>query len=324
MPLVDFEIKPQHERESPIEPVNGQRRKSMLRQLFSVSAIALVFAACNSKSSLGDGDGNLNGTGGAGGGGTVEPCAGKSCGSECGLANDTLGYCANDGSCNLAYPVCDPGPTCTVDGDCAVDLVCQVCSDGSYACPYAKCDEGQCVAAYDSCGGQTCSTNDDCPVSSAPCQQCPDGSVQCPTSECVNGVCAGGLPGCGGFDPCDGKACGDACSQCPPDDPTCTETSVLKYCDSSGQCGAAYPVCGNACSVNTDCPAIELCKPCADGSCAEITCQNGQCGWECPAPTNPECTVATDCAAIELCNVCANGSCAEIDCVNGQCEFVCQ
>jgi hypothetical protein len=113
-------------------------------------------------------------------------------------------------------------------------------------------------------------------------------------------------------------------SECPPDDPNCAETSVLKYCDASGQCGSAYPVCGNACDLNTDCPAIEVCKPCADGTCATVTCQNGQCGWECPAPTNPECTVPTDCAAIEICNVCADGSCAQIDCVNGACQFVCQ
>lgn len=308
----------------------------MLRQILGVSAIALAFAACSSRSSLGEGDGKINGTGGngTGGGTTFEPCEGKPCGAECNVCppNDptcaetaVLKFCASDGSCGSAYPDCGPAPSCTTDSECpAMGAPCQECPDGTYACPYSKCENGQCVGGFDSCGGQTCNSNDDCPQIGAPCQQCPDGTYSCPYSECVNGQCAGGFEGCGGFDPCAGKACGDTCTQCPPDDPNCVETAVLKYCDSSGQCGAAYPVCGNTCNVDLDCPQMELCKPCADGSCANITCQNGQCGWECPTQPNPECNVASDCAAVELCKVCSDGSCAQIDCVSGQCDFVCQ
>jgi hypothetical protein len=303
----------------------------MLRQIFGVTAILLAFGACSSRSSLGEGNGGINGTGGGAG---YEPCAGKACGSECSACppNDptcaetaVLKYCAADGSCGQAYPVCDP-TSCTSDSECASDLgPCQQCPDGTLACPYAKCEAGQCVGGFDSCGGQTCDSNDDCPAIGAPCQQCPDGTVACPFSECVNGQCGGGFDGCGGFDPCAGKACGDACSQCPPDDPDCVETSVLKYCDSSGQCGAAYPLCENTCKTDADCGPVDLiCKPCADGTCATVTCNAGQCGWSCPPVSPPECQVKTDCAAIELCKVCADGTCAEIDCVNGACEFVCQ
>jgi hypothetical protein len=38
------------------------------------------------------------------------------------------------------------------------------------------------------------------------------------------------------YDPCAGKACGDTCSLCAPDDPDCMETAEVKACNADGAC----------------------------------------------------------------------------------------
>ncbi len=40
----------------------------------------------------------------------------------------------------------------------------------------------------------------------------------------------------GAFDPCAGKACGEMCKLCAPNDTDCVETAVVKQCNASGQC----------------------------------------------------------------------------------------
>ncbi len=45
------------------------------------------------------------------------------------------------------------------------------------------------------------------------------------------------------YDPCENKKCGDTCTVCPPNDPACTETAVLKSCDEFGSCTAGAPQC---------------------------------------------------------------------------------
>ncbi len=293
----------------------------MLRRFFMLTALGLVFAACSTRSSLGSGDNNLGKDAG-----TTSACSGKSCGASCDVGSGYEGYCSKDGTCGLNYPVCEAPSACTADSECVAPAgPCEVCSDGSFACPYAKCESGQCAVGFDSCQGQQCDANNECPQIGAPCQKCPDGTVACPFSECQNGVCVGGFPGCGGEDPCADKNCGEPCAQCPPDDPSCTETAVLKFCDSAGQCGAAYPVCGNQCSTPAECPAIEICKPCPSGDCAVMGCANGMCEWECPPPVNPQCSTPADCQEMPaICKICSDGSCAGVGCVNGTCDFVCQ
>lgn len=66
------------------------------------------------------------------------------------------------------------------------------------------------------------------------------------------------------YDPCRGKACGDACRLCAPDAPDCVETAVLKACDAAGKCvpagtgTACFDPChGKACG--------DVCDPCAPG-----------------------------------------------------------
>jgi hypothetical protein len=46
----------------------------------------------------------------------------------------------------------------------------------------------------------------------------------------------------GAYDPCAGKATGDACRICPPDDADCVETMELKACNAEGKCTSAASV----------------------------------------------------------------------------------
>jgi hypothetical protein len=62
----------------------------------------------------------------------------------------------------------------------------------------------------------------------------PDGGGCFPTDGGVDGAA---------YEPCEGKACGAPCTLCAPNDPSCAETSVLKFCDEQGSCGAKQPVC---------------------------------------------------------------------------------
>lgn len=38
------------------------------------------------------------------------------------------------------------------------------------------------------------------------------------------------------YDPCAGKACGEQCKLCAPDDTDCMETMEVKACDAEGAC----------------------------------------------------------------------------------------
>jgi hypothetical protein len=328
-----------------------------LRSVLAFSSVALIAVACGGTSSLGSGDGNINAGGsagdggsggdggtagdgggsGSGGGGGYDSCANRPCGAPCTICPpDGSGNCAEDavmkycdqgGNCGPAYPVCDDPGQCTTSKDCAqIGAPCQVCPDGTYACPSVECVAGQCVGSFEGCGGQTCNSDADCPVSLAPCEQCPDGTVSCPEVHCENGACVGGFPGCSGYDPCGGLSCGDRCSLCPPDDPACAEDMSLKYCDENGVCGGSVPKCdgGAVCKADSDCPGVGACPPCPGGQCAELGCVNGQCEFTCPPNPNPECKADFDCPAIELCKYCPDGSCAETNCVNGECLLACR
>ena len=328
-----------------VAPSRPTRRIFMLRNVLAFTAVALIAAACGSRQSLGSGDDNLNtgGTSGSGGGNTGgggnsvgwDPCSGLPCGAECTVCdpkdpdcNETtvLKFCASDGSCGQAYPECGPPSVCKVDNDCpGIGAPCQECPEGGYACPWTKCENGQCTGGFDSCQGQMCKDDGDCPAILAPCQPCPDGSVSCPWTKCENGQCTGGFDGCKGYDPCGGKGCGDSCTVCPPNDPSCSETAVLKYCDGGGNCAPSYPKCEptNQCKVKGDCIMPAVCKMCPDGQCAEGACVNGSCGWQCPPPPKPECKVTADCVFPEICKQCPNGKCAQGACLNGSCQLVC-
>jgi hypothetical protein len=49
-----------------------------------------------------------------------------------------------------------PGEACMSDADCVViGAPCQVCPDGTAACPRSSCTNGQCQAEFPGCGGTT-------------------------------------------------------------------------------------------------------------------------------------------------------------------------
>lgn len=101
--------------------------------------------------------------------------------------------------------------------------------------------------------------------------------------------------GCGNgarppYEPCAGKACGEACKHCAPDDRDCVETTELKTCDPAGRCvshvdglcgaGAACAgkACGEECVVDPPCrSAVPPCMmPSALGHCdMQGTCYVG-------------------------------------------------
>lgn len=75
------------------------------------------------------------------------------------------------------------------------------------------------------------------------------------------------------YEPCGGKACGDMCQQCDPDDLDCIETGVLKACDPQGDCVAdTGDLCDDqgydACAGKSCGDMCTLCDP-ADLDCAE-------------------------------------------------------
>ena len=97
-------------------------------------------------------------------------------------------------------------PTCTTSADCPKShAICEVCSDGTNACPWAKCVNGSCVSGTDSCPsvgdggakGVTCLVDLDCPKSHAICEVCPNGTNACPWAKCVKGTCVSGTDRCG-------------------------------------------------------------------------------------------------------------------------------
>jgi large repetitive protein len=194
-------------------------------------------------------------TGGSGGG---DPCSGRPCGASCNAcpAGQTCPpvemFCDAAGSCQRNFPVCEV-PECITANDCpAVGAPCQMCADGSSACPSVECINGQCAGSFPECPPPGCSTDTDCPVSAAPCQLCPDGSAACPFAHCIEGQCVNGVESCGGYEPCAGKTCGEVCTPCDPADPGCMNApTVVMYCDAAGACGLTTPVC----------------RPCEQGLC---------------------------------------------------------
>lgn len=102
-----------------------------------------------------------------------------------------------------------------------------------------------------------------------------------------------GDPGSGStYDPCAGKACGERCSQCPPNDSDCAETAVLKYCHPDGTCEGTTPQCDGSggCTSDADCATGEFCeKTEADVCSANAT---GTCAAKpdaCPFHYSPVC-----------------------------------
>lgn len=104
---------------------------------------------------------------------------------------------------------------------------------------------GDAERPYDPCAGKACG---------ASCSVCPPNDPTCTETADVKTCDAVGLCRSGGvactdasppppYDPCEGKTCGSSCTQCPPTDPTCVETAVLKTCNKEGKCQAGIKDC---------------------------------------------------------------------------------
>jgi hypothetical protein len=88
--------------------------------------------------------------------------------------------CCN-GGCVIDTALCvAPPPQCVADSDCPQPgAPCQICADGSTACPKAVCDQGQCKVIFNQCPPpKACN-----PASANPVNQCG------PHEACCNGVC---------------------------------------------------------------------------------------------------------------------------------------
>lgn len=134
------------------------------------------------------------------------------------------------------------------------------------------------------------------------CRLCPPGDINCFETAVVktcnaDGRCSAGAPVCEAADagpawtPCGGKACGDSCKICPPGDPDCFETAVVKMCQADGACAPSLPVCT---------------PPATDGGSAWTPCGGKACGERCKIcpPGDPNCFESME---IKVCN--AGGAC---------------
>lgn len=105
--------------------------------------------------------------------------------------------------------------------------------------------------------------------------------------------------------PCDGKACGEVCSTCPPGEEVCP--AVEEYCDADGQCSGSDPICEVEGCEEADCgpqPRFDE-GICWDGTEITFSCQEGEdgtCGWKTSdCPENP-CNLV-DCEPTNTCEV---------------------
>lgn len=208
----------------------------------------------------------------ADGGDSSELCAGLSCGdpcSECPPEDDDCAeptatkYCTADGECQSEEPKCEDDDYDPCEGLACGDL-CSLCPPDDEDCvetaALKRCNaDGECGADFE----------DNCPVNPDP------------------------------YEPCEGLSCGDTCSECPPDDEECVETTAVKYCTADGECqleepkceGEEYDPCGGlACG-----DICSLCPP-DDDDCVETAalkrCNvDGECGADfgpgCPGESDP-------------------------------------
>lgn len=129
--------------------------------------------------------------------------------------------------------------------------------------------------------------------------------------------CGNGTPPA--YDPCGGKACGERCTLCAPDDADCAETAVVKACDPLHRCVAevdglcaavpnpcAGKVCGDRCTWDPPCRYAS--PPCMTPSVEGYCANDIECVAEpppCPLPPSWGC-VGKRCG--DSCGVCPPGT----------------
>jgi hypothetical protein len=300
---------------------------------------------------------------GTGGSGVYQPCGGKSCGDTCSpcapgdpscAGPGVAMYCSDVGTCSPSFPVCGTG--CKSDFECPQPgAPCQICVDGTYACPSAHCQNGQCSVDFPSCpagptcAGQACGSSCPCP-SDAPCVEswcdgtgkcnsyfpvcegpqckqdtdcavddcypCADGSFACSVGHCYNGVCSYETSSC----PSPG---------CDPQNAYGTGVcdSLVGFAWNGKQCAAIGCKC-----EGTDCgslsPTYDACVAAHSGCTASNACAGKQCGDYCSTcPPGEACPpVVQYCSATGYCTTespqCGTGKCnTKADCpIDGGCQ----
>ncbi len=159
-------------------------------------------------------------------------------------------------------------------------LGCDDDTSGSSSDPQAVRETGylNCIDNDPNCEGQLrCITQDN----EIECVDFPEG---CDAAECgCLGETICGDQGCSqgtneiacsppeAYDPCDGKACGELCTICDPNDEDCGETGEEKACNPQGECVSNAPdlcdVPQIRCETDTDCGLDAYCNDCAGSSC---------------------------------------------------------
>lgn len=196
------------------------------------------------------GKGGAMGGGGAVGGGTgqCDP-AGCAVPAVCQVCPDGSYSCAKadciDGKCQTIFEPCGgggvggaPGVECVANTDCVqAGAPCQVCPDGSTACPKVECVGGKCVGSFPGCGGGACDPGL-CPVPPPNAKACCISTSGPCGVDFLDGIC---VPtpkpgGCASDLDCPVLA---SCQVCP--DGSCAPVSAT--CE-SGQCITHYGTCG--------------------------------------------------------------------------------
>ena len=200
------------------------------------------------------------GAGGAmGGGGVVGgQCADPSqCAVPlvCQVCPDGSYSCAKadciNGKCETIFAPCGVGGAggagggeCKANTDCVqAGAPCQLCPDGTTACPSVECIGGKCVGSFPTCGGKVCDPSV-CPVpppNAKPC--CLSTSGPCGVDKLDGKGCVPTPPttGCQSDFDCPVLA---SCKLCP--DGSCAP--VIAKCE-SGQCVTNYGTCGTTGSL---------------------------------------------------------------------------
>jgi hypothetical protein len=182
-------------------------------------------------------------------GASCQPLNGCECFGECDKLQATYDECkALHGNCG------GPDPQCKQDFDCPQPGgPCQLCPDGTTACPSVKCQGGQCVLESVQCQAPSCAAMEafgvgdckkllgfawngkDCTsVTGCDCKGNDCGALTGSYDECIFAH-----QGCTEVSPCSGKLCGDFCSNCTGD--ICPP--VIEYCNIDGKCTTESPVC---------------------------------------------------------------------------------
>lgn len=196
--------------------------------------------------------------------GPGEPHPGNAC-QECDPARARDAWSDREGPC-------DDGLFCTVDDACQVGMCIgfqRVCEDGVACNGSSSCDEAgrRCTPDENQCQrGELCDTASGTCVST--CTGCSvEGVCVPPSAEKAGNPCLVCQPEMSSTDytPAQGKACGNAASECSEQD----------TCDDSGGCEPRHLPAGSGCgdASTTDCNQADSCD--GDGQCLPRFIENG-------------------------------------------------